>query len=179
MKKLFLLFFLSYQTSYSLPIDSTVYKYFPLNVGNRWTWYLFQPYNPGPGYETLRILNSFISNGKVLFRARYDAYYISSTQHDHYIRCYRIDSLTGNLYKYDSLGGNECLTDSLNSMKDDSSHHQSCDNPWSCWFRCDTGTYNIFNQSQKEKQFGWTNYFEAGGWRIYAKNFGEVYERYD
>src|SRR5437762_10096630 len=117
MKKLFLLFFLIYQTCYSLPVDSTVFKYFPLNVGNKWTWYRYQSFYPGPGYESLLILGTQFINNKLYYRTRSENYNIYGGQHTYGSGLLRIDSATGNLYSYDSIGNNQWLSDSMNSKK--------------------------------------------------------------
>jgi hypothetical protein len=61
----------------ALPLDTNVYKYFPLNVGNRWTWYGDMFYSPGPGFETMKILSTTISNNHVYYVSKYDAYLLN------------------------------------------------------------------------------------------------------
>jgi len=159
----------------SQTVDTNVYKYFPLSIGNRWTWYIDQYWDPGPGYETMNVLNMQNINSRVYFVIQQDIYYIYQSQHYTNNNYYRIDSISGNLYSYSPQTQSECLLDSLNSRKIDSAHC-TCMNHWD---KCDTGSYNIFGRNPKTKIMGWSNYFEAGGETIYALNFGRVYERED
>ena len=174
MRKLINLMLLLPSIIYTSSIDSNVFKYFPLNAGNRWTWYIDQFWNPGPGYETMKITGSQNINNHVYFTAKTDIYYFYQNQHYVLNSYLRIDSLTGNLFNYNVQNQTECLYDSLNSKRNDSAYI-TCLNRW---YRCDTGTYYIFNQYPKSKEFSWSNYFEAGGFRTYSLNFGRVYEVY-
>ncbi|HWA07397.1 MAG TPA: hypothetical protein VG961_12670, partial [Ignavibacteria bacterium] len=42
----------------SVAVDSNIFKFFPMNVGNKWTWYIQRNYSPGPGYQTETIINA-------------------------------------------------------------------------------------------------------------------------
>ena len=152
-------------------IDSNVFKYYPLNVNNRWTWYRQQSYFPGSGYESKMITATQVINNRFYFKVKDDSYTFYTNQHTTYFYFCRIDSLTGNLYGYDTVSQTECLMDSLNAKKGDSA--LTCEDNW---WRCDTGTYYIFNQSPATKIFLYTNYFEVSGNRKLAKNFGLVYQ---
>jgi hypothetical protein len=152
--------------------DTTSMKYFPLKVGNRWTWYTMRTYAPGPDHTSLKILRTLTANNHSYFVSQRDVRYVlyADTVYT-YLNYYRIDSVTGNLYNYDSINHVECLTDSLNSQKGDSAL-TSCGGQW---YINDTLTYSIFGQYFKSKKFSWSNYFEASGYRIYALNIGMVY----
>jgi hypothetical protein len=152
-------------------IDTSVFRYFPLAAGNRWTWYVNQNFAPGPSWEVTKIEGVSVLGGHLLYYFRRDVYIVLSLYHYYNHGYMRIDSLSGNLYSYDSLGLGQCLMDSLNSKKGDSAY-TICG---SSWYRCDTGTYSIFNQNPKTKTFSYSNYFEAGGYHKYSLNFGRVY----
>jgi hypothetical protein len=81
----------------------------------------------------------------------------------------RVDSVTGILY---GMSGNDsCITDILRTKLNDSAY-ATCE---SKWMKCiDTSTYAVFGQNPKSKQFMWSNYFEIGSGRVYAKNIGIV-----
>jgi len=169
MKKiLFILLFSIPIITQALPVDSSIFKYFPLNVGNKWVWFRTQNYSPGPGYESLKLLSTQIIDGKLYFLGRYN-YYYNGNQFYSNLYNYRIDSLTGNLFQSDSTGQNVCFSDSLNSRNHDSAY---CTCPSNSWHRCDTGTSNIFNQNPQDKSFSWMIGFEGSEGRTYAKNFG-------
>src|SRR5258706_16385418 len=129
MKKLFFLMLLLYQASNAMPVDTNVFKYFPFNVGNRWTWYIDQHWNPGPGYETMNIQSTIVVNNHKYYVARHDVYYFYNNQHYNSNYYIRIDSTTGNLFRYDIQNQMECLTDSLNSQINDSANI-GCQSVW-------------------------------------------------
>jgi hypothetical protein len=170
-RKIIFLFLLLFAGDCCAQIDSNVFKYYPLNVNNRWTWYRQQSYFPGSGYESKMIVDTQVINNRFYFKVKDDSYTFYTNQHTSYFYFCRIDSLTGNLYGYDTISQTECLMDSLNAKKGDST--LTCDDNW---WRCDTGTYYIFNQSPATKIFLYTNYFEVSGNRKLAKNFGLVYQ---
>ena len=149
-------------------LDTNVFKYFPLKVGNRWTWFMSGYPGPSPHYETEKILSTRIINNHLYYFYRYD-FYIPNITHYGY---YRIDSLTGNLYSFDTLSQSECLLDSLNSRENDSAICCS-----SMWYKCDTAHFNIFNNYYKSKSFRWSSYFEGGDDHILALNIGKAQAR--
>ena len=175
MKKILLILFFSVTgLSRAFPVDTSVFKYFPLKVGNEWTWTVDDNRPPGPGFQTLRIISSQVINNKLYYKSRSDYYYSYNGSHNFIYGYYRADSTTGNLYQYDSLAQNGCVADSLNSRKGDSTF-TSC---YGIWYKTDTGTFNIFNQSPKSKIFNWQQN-DYGNGRTYAKNFGIVYQWWD
>jgi type IX secretion system substrate protein len=156
----------------AMPIDTNVFKYFPIQIGNRWTWYRTTNVSPGPGFESLKMLSTQTFNGRIYFVSKYDVYRTDGTLYYTTNMYYRMDSLTGNLKIYDTQNQTECLSDSMNSARNDSA--------FCCtfgWYRYDTSSYYIFNQNFQAKLFQWSNYFEGGGLRKYARNIGRVYER--
>jgi len=170
MKKI-IIFLIFTQSVFCLPIDSNIFKYFPLKVGNIWTWYGFAyPYQPPPN-ERQKILNTRLINNHLYYFSKHDFLQNGTVLTSYSYR--RIDSLTGNFYNYDTNNQSECLIDSLNIRKNDSAY--SCGGKW---YRCvDTSFYNIFNQNFKSKNFYWTNYFEGGDNHIFALGIGRVYDR--
>jgi hypothetical protein len=173
MKKSIFIFILFIGSLNSMPPDSNVFKYFPLNVGNRWTWFVFHNFSPGNGYESLTIQAAEVINNHVYYKTKRDLFYFYNNQHIITTQHYRIDSLTGNLYVYNVQNNTECLSDSLNSQLNDSAN-VVCGYGW---YRYKTETYNIFSQNYNAKAFYWSNYFEGGSERKYAENTGRVYER--
>ncbi len=170
MKKIIFAFILLSSGIQSQMLDTNVFKYFPLSVGDRWTWYVDQYWNPGPGYEVMKIQSSQVISNHLYFHASIDYYYIYGGHNSGY-DLYRIDSLTGNLYYYNTSNQYECLLDSLNAKKIDSAHC-TCSG---FWHICDTSSYHIFSRDLQAKDMGW-GYFEGGGTITYALNFGRVYE---
>jgi len=173
MKKIILLLFLITSAIDSMPLDSNLFKYFPLKVGNRWTWFRGTLVAPGPGYETMKIQSTLYANNHTYYVSKYDVYLSNGNLYYTANLHYRIDSTTGNLLIYNSQNQTECLSDSLNSSRGDSAN---CTCGYG-WYRYDTSSQNIFNQNFQAKLFSWSNYFEAGGFRKYAKGIGRVRER--
>ncbi|MCI0448593.1 MAG: T9SS type A sorting domain-containing protein [Chlorobi bacterium] len=173
MKKIILLLFLITSVSESMPLDSNLFKYFPLKVGNRWTWFRGTLISPGPGYEAMKIQGTLNANNHTYFISKYDVYLFNGNLYYTTNLHYRIDSVSGNLLIYSTQNQTECLSDSLNSSRGDSAN---CTCGYG-WYRYDTSSHNIFNQSFQAKLFSWSNYFEAGGFRKYAKGIGRVHER--
>jgi hypothetical protein len=173
MKFICLILFVFSSITQAMPVDSNVFNLFPLNVGNRWTWYVHRNFSPGPGYEKLVLQNTQLINGHIYHKGRKDVYINYGNQHSFYDVYYRIDSLTGNLYSYDVQGNSDCLVDSLNSSGNDSAQ-TGCPTPC-CWYRYDTTSYDLFNQSYPAVMFSWSTYFEGGSYKKYVKNFGFVY----
>lgn len=169
MKKI-IIFLIFAQTVFCLPIDSNIFKYFPLKVGNRWTWHGFAyPIMP-PLNVSQKIISARLINNHLYYFSKLDYFQNNGTiQYTIYNYC-RIDSLTGNLYTYDTISNADCLMDSLNIRKNDSAY--SCGGKW---YRCDdTANYNIFNLNIKSKSFYWTNYFEGGERHRLALGIGRV-----
>ena len=154
-----------------MALDTNIVNLFPLNIGNRWTWYREAIYSPGPGMESMKIWGTRQFNNKLYYGCFYHVYTYYGNQQYISTLYYRVDSISGNIYKYDSLSSTECLIDSLNSSIGDSAY-STCSNQW---FKCYTGTYNIFGQNMQTKDFNWSNYFEAGSGKKYAYNIGKVY----
>ena len=167
MKKI-IIFLIFAQTVFCLPIDSNIFKYFPLKIGNIWTWHGFAyPYQPPPN-ERQKILNTRLINNHLYYFSKHDFLQNGTVLTSYSYR--RIDSLTGNFYNYDTINHADCLMDSLNIRKNDSAY--SCGGKW---YRCDdTANYNIFNLNIKSKSFYWTNYFEGGDRHILALGIGRV-----
>jgi hypothetical protein len=127
MKKLFFLILLTYQTCYSLPIDTNVVKYYPLAIGNSWTYsYLNYPY--GPIYRYREMVTGTISTNSHF-------YYIITTYRIGYpvtIVYRRIDSVKNNILIYNTNGcawlQNEIAGDSIGARLGDSSKYFCTDN---------------------------------------------------
>src|SRR4030095_14971024 len=109
---------LVFKVSYSQ--DTTSTKYFPLNVGNSWTYYHWVTFPPNNYFYKFSITGSIVLNGHLYYKTLHTAISGSS-----YADTIRIDSTTGNLLKYVVNGSclwlnNELLQDSLAGRLNDS-----------------------------------------------------------
>jgi hypothetical protein len=159
-------------------VDSNIFKYYPMNISNKWTWYIQRNYSPGPGYHTETITGTQIIRGHLYYRFKADTYIFYGNQYTTGYGHKRIDSITGNLYYITVNGGDtiDCISDSLNSQINDSTN-TGCIGPGR-WYRYNEGNYNIFSQSFPTKDFSWSSYFESAGGHRYAKNLGMVQRMY-
>jgi hypothetical protein len=80
MKKLLLFFVIITGVSNAVPLDTNILKYFPLNVGNRWTWEFYRNFSPGGGYKTMKVLSAQEINNRFYY-CRNDTYIIYGNQH--------------------------------------------------------------------------------------------------
>ncbi len=175
MKKIILILLLAalagnFIKSFSLTLDTNVFKYYPLKVGNRWTWQGFAyPIMP-PLNVSQKIISTRIINNHLYYFSKLDHFQNNGViQYTDY-NYTRIDSITGNLYNYDTVSHTDCIMDSLNIRKNDSAY--SCGGRW---YRCeDTANYSIFNLNLKSKLYYWTNYFEGGERHRLALGIGKV-----
>ena len=129
--------------------DTVSTKYYPLQIGNSWT-YMYDHYTP-PNINTYykvkyTITSTFFSNGHI--------YYTGA-----FVNNIRIDSVTGRLMQYNSSScpwsPNEILIDSLSSRLHDSSRTY-CD---SIYTKCsDTAIVSIFGLSKSSKYLRWLNF---------------------
>ena len=168
MKKLFissLLYLFLSQLNLLYSYDTSSSRYFPIAVGNCWTYYHGSyPYGGSYRYK-VTVTGTIVTNNHL--------YYIFSTgSSPQYIR---IDSMKNAVMVYDASTGCPWLNyehtlDSLSARLGDSS-----------MFNCsmvykvtDTTTYSIFSTVKKRLTTSWTDHFEAGGSRTLAKDFGFV-----
>jgi len=138
-------------------------EYFPLKVGNVWSYNWMSI--SGSGRINVSITRDTIFNSKKYFLCNFPNL-------PHWMR---IDSITGNIYWYSSGGGcsyqpNENLLDSLASKKFDSTNY--------CGFvkrKCsDTGNVLLFGNTYAKKEFNPIIILTASS-RNYAKNIGLYY----
>jgi len=157
-------------------LDTNVFNYYPLKVGNRWTWNINSNYSPGPGYKTAYIAGEQIFRDHLYYRVFYKTYRIYTNQISEWNQLVRIDSLTGNLYLLSVNGSDtlDCLRDSLNTPLNDSAYIY-CDNTSGLWYRHSRDTYNFANHTYTAEIFGWSSYFESFNYHIYAVNIGLAY----
>jgi len=167
---LFVLIFGNIIHSFSLTLDSNVFRYYPLKVGNRWTWQGFAyPIMP-PLNISQKIISTRIINNHLYYFSRLDHFHNNGFIQNTNYTYSRIDSLTGNLYNYDTVSHTDCLMDSLNIRKNDSAY--TCGGRW---YKCeDTANYSIFSQSIKSKLVYWTDYFEGGERHRLVLGIGKV-----
>ncbi len=162
MKKIIILLIFLINVAYSL--DTTSTKYFPLKVGNSWTYRVFTPSPPQYFYVKKTVISTFITNGHLY-------YTFNDSSH------VRIDSLTGNLLNYLTNYGcpwlnNEQLEDSLSAKLNDSCDSHCRDD---FFMHCtDTSNQVVFGQNRKHKKF-YGGFFEHYETRQYARGIGLIY----
>ncbi|MEO8512557.1 MAG: T9SS type A sorting domain-containing protein [Ignavibacteria bacterium] len=176
MKRIIFLLVIITSTIDSMPVDSTTFQYYPMDVGNKWTWYVYNNFSPGPGYETAIIISTQVINDHLYYRFKRDTYIFYGNQHYTGYNYMRIDSLNGNLYflTINNNDSNDCLVDSLNSSLNDSTNI-GCAGSGN-WYRYSINTYNIFNNTYPTKMYSYSTYFEGGDNHQYGKGIGPVFE---
>jgi hypothetical protein len=166
MKKLtFTVLALILTTQFCFSIDTVSTKYYPLKVGNSWTYVHFHYGFPSETYRyKVTILGTSVVNGHL--------YYSTSGYQ------LRIDSTYGRLLKYTTTSGcqwlnNEMLQDSLCSRLHDSCYAQCGAN--NSITRCtDTLSKYIFGLQRLSKTFT-LYYFEHAESARYIKDIGPSY----
>jgi len=169
MKRIFLFLFLVLLINAKThSIDTNVVKYYPLAVGNSWTYsYVNYPY--GPIYRhTERVTGTISMNSHFYYIiTTYTSNGYSPVTHYH-----RIDSVNNNIHIYDNTAPcpwlqNEITGDSLGARIGDSSK-LSCNH----YYRLtDTASFSLFGTVRKGKIFSYIA-FEIGTNRRYAKDIG-------
>ena len=169
MKKYCLLLFLisvSGVLNFVFSIDTSAVKYYPLAIGNKWTYSHFATYGPEYRYQE-GITGTLIMNGHLYYEFTYYRAGYGST-----VSYRRIDSVKNNVLIYSSGSGcawlqNETTGDSLSAQKGDSSLY-GC----SAFYRADTSARTLFGITRKTKIYGWSDFFEAGITREFTKDIG-------
>ncbi len=151
--------------------DTSITNYYPLAIGNSWTYSYFN-YPQGPIYnykETVIGTNTMNNHLYNIIRTTFS--YLTSPVTEYR----RIDSSSASIRIYASTNScpwlsNERTSDSLKSRMGDSSKYDC-----NFYYRCtDTSTVGIFGLTKKKKYFYFTDYFEGGDSRTFAKNIGLV-----
>lgn len=149
--------------------DSTAARYYPLSVGNTWTYNGFGYPCCGAFKYRERITGTINTNGHFY-------YILTKTQSNGSteIIYIRLDSTKGNILVNQSGScawlQNEKTRDSLSARKGDSSKYD-CGYIYKC---SDTLVGSVFGINKMKKIFGWTDYFEAGSTRTFAMDFGLI-----
>ncbi|RPI19004.1 MAG: T9SS C-terminal target domain-containing protein [Ignavibacteriae bacterium] len=172
MKKIFIIItFFLFLSDISYSIDTVSTKYFPLQMGNSWT-YLYYSYGVPSFTLKKTVASNFITNGHL-----YYILFVLNNNSTSYAETLRVDSTNGNLLKPGegcSWRPNDILKDSLASGELDA-----------CLFGCipnnfiictsDSLYYNNYGLHNLMKEFNNTN-----GTLIhithYVKNIGKVYD---
>ncbi|MCX6159418.1 MAG: T9SS type A sorting domain-containing protein [Ignavibacteriae bacterium] len=180
MKKILLvLLFFSICINEAESHDTNAVKYFPLTVGNV---YLYSDYSccpPHSSYIKSRVTQESIINNKKYY---YCTNFPISTEGDFVNGWYRVDSLSGNLYRYDS--NNSCIfipyekfIDSLSALNGDSI--KSC-GIYTSVFCFGTSNISLFGNTYTAKKFwqglgsgSYSGYYQY----FYIKDIG-YYKRY-
>ena len=150
-------------------IDTTSTKYYPLQIGNSWTYHCYQFVYPGPILNSkvkFTITTSSIINGHQYFSGAL-------------FNSIRIDSINGKLLQSTSNGcnwlTNERLIDSLSSRLNDSCR-ANCENNY--FTKCtDTSSITIFGLSRPTKVFN-RPMFEMFWSDKYTKGIGLIYNSF-
>jgi len=152
--------------------DTASIKYFPLNVGNYFSYLLtLQDRNHPP---VVSLVRSHVTKDTLINNKKY--YFITNLP-DNYNNCWvRTDSTTGSLYKFDAINScpfyqYETLLDSFSIIKNDT--QKNCSLPFVC---TDTGLVYMFNYyTVKNRSCKYDDGGYPAGWiwyKDYAKNFG-------
>src|SRR4030095_16267531 len=162
MKKTIFFILLSFSSINFYALDTNHIRYFPLAVGNSWTYNASQSNPPSSWRVKTTIQRDSVISGKRYFRTSFPAIGPNTLL--------RIDSVTGKIVKYVGLNGCtgpfETLVDSLNSRKNDSAND--------CFLRrkcTDTSNVNLFSLTFKAKQFNPIIAIYANS-KFYARNIG-------
>jgi len=147
--------------------DTTAAKYYPLAVGNSWT-YSYSGFPCCGFYRYKEVVTGTISTNAHF-------YYIITTYRIGFsqgIEYRRIDSVKNNILIYSTSGcswlQNEITGDSIGAHLGDSSKYICVD-----YYRLtDTSNINVFGMTKKGKNFNWSNYFEGGATRRFVKDIG-------
>ncbi|MBE2216949.1 MAG: T9SS type A sorting domain-containing protein [Ignavibacteria bacterium] len=150
-------------------LDTAATKYYPVAVGNVWTYGHFATNGPSYRYQE-KITGTIITNGHLYYIFTYNRIGFPQS-----VSFKRIDSLRNNILIYSANSGcswlyNEVTGDSLSARKGDSSL-VGC----SSFYRADTITKSLFGIPRKTKKFSFT-YFEGGLTRELTREFGFTYE---
>jgi len=169
MKKLFLFVFLLLQIlNYKVySIDTAAVKYYPLAVGNSWTYsHFWYPYGGGYNYKET-VTGTTITNGHF--------YYIITIRQgiSQTTELRRIDSVKNMILIYNNTNPcpwlqNEITGDSIGAHIGDSSK-VACG---SIYKMDDTSNITAFGLSRKGKTFEWTDHFEHGEFKRFVKDIG-------
>ncbi|MBK8981123.1 MAG: T9SS type A sorting domain-containing protein [Ignavibacteria bacterium] len=168
---LILILFIFFYSNQLKAVDTSAIKYFPLSVGNYYSYLVTDRSGSNVNYYMSRgeiTKDTMIGNKKYFFLSNFPYHY--------YNKWVRLDSSTGSLYQYDT--SNSCpfyqyewLLDSFAVRLNDTLGN--CSIPFTC---ADTSDVTIFNNYQtKNKTF---RYFILGGQsgplsaRSFAKDFG-------
>ena len=156
-----IIFALFIYSSINFALDTNHVRYFPLAVGNSWTYSVVGG-NPPMMWRT----KAYITKDTVMLSKKF-FYFLCPVIGTAWIR---IDSISGKLLRYVNIGGcsgpNETIIDSLASRKNDSAND--------CFLRrrcVDTNNVVLFGQTLKAKQFNPIVQIYANS-RRYARNFG-------
>ena len=164
MKKVLLIILIIIITfDFSFSLDTLSTKYYPLKVGNSWTFHHVSTFIPPQNFRyKVTIVNSFVSNGHLYYTVGSDSY--------------RVDSVYGRLLLSTSSGCNwlinEMLVDSLSAHKNDTFKGEC--NEYYYTHCTDTSSMNIFGITKPTKSFDHFH-FEMGTFNKYAKDLGPVY----
>lgn len=172
MKNILFSFLIITLLKFSYSMDTVSTKYFPLAVGNSWTYYSYSyryPYGQSSRYKET-IIGTLNTNGHLYYIMK-----ITSPGHSDTSKV-RLDSLNGRIMYFSTQGcmwlNNEILGDSLESRKFDSCR-ANCD---SVYAKCtDTSMTTIFGLDRPSKIFN-QDKFEDCNDRTYVKDFGLTYQ---
>lgn len=170
MKYFVALFLFTCTVSVTFSVDTAAVKYYPLALGNVWTYSHFATNGPSYRYQE-KITGTLSINGHYYYI--FTTYRVGYSPADSYRR---VDSLKNIILTYSTSSGctwliNEITGDSLSAKTGDSSRY-NC----SYFYRADTLTKTLFGNPRKTKRYSWSDYFEAGTTRELTRDIGFTYE---
>mgnify|MGYP001191794533 CR=1 FL=1 len=154
-------------TENSFSWDSTLAKFYPLKVGNSWT-YRGQGTFPGPCWtrEKRTVTGTNVVNGHLYYVVHYISQY--NPPGDFYVR---VDSTTMNVMLYGAgcpWSPTEAISDSLGSRYRDS-FIVNCNKIWKLM---DTTSQSVLGFNRATRMFSWTDNFEQTAGRKLSIGFG-------
>ena len=159
-------------SSISYGIDTTSIKYMPLHTGNFWVYQGNQWSFGGGSYYWVEKFTAVFSRSV----NNHLYYYLNSTNYSLFKGYYRVDSITGSLYKYDSIGScpnynNEILVDSLAAVNGDTV--RNCG--YGSYICIGISNFAIFGDTtiRKTYEYSWSNPYAGGGYsKSYIRRYG-------
>jgi Secretion system C-terminal sorting domain len=152
-----------------IPIDPEIFKFDPINIGNKWIYKTGPTTNPGIGYK--EVLKDTVLANKKTFR-QIESININSLSKTVSYTYERIDSVTGDVYGWGN-DSTEYIIDNLNHNPGDIINASRFYRAWSTFFDS-LKTISLFNLPTETRVY--SIYTPYGGDHYYlAKNFGISY----
>ena len=153
-------------------LDTLSIRYFPLHIGNFWVYQGNEWSFGGGSYYWVEKFTAVFSRSV----NNHLYYYLNSSNSSLFNGYYRVDSITGSVYRYDSTGScpnylNEKLIDSLAAINGDTV--RNCGS--GSYICLGTSSYAIFGDTtiRKTYEYSWSNPYAGGGYsKSYIRRYG-------